>query len=432
VNKIKNIVTAQKTRLLLVNNPITSLFMAAWGQQNQVNTTWRTIGVYCTFDLDISYSEHIESKKIVYQTACCEVLNEIVDEWIVCLPEHYNANRFKFFSPIQTLKERKQTKNELNKLRETFASTKLKLENVQEIWYGSSTFDAHFFYLCPQAIGISFEHGLSDVRNSLLYGKEINYEGRLRRLPPAWIKKLRKVKSIIQKYIYNLFLYFSPSDVNCDLIVSILGDEIRCGNRSNPPVTTINPNLVFTIADSTIKKDPCYQSFTELKGNNAIILLDQIKPWAKGKADHLAFFKSFFQYIGETWEPVFKKNNVDNIIVKSRFFHEEHSAEGFDLFSKLIGNYNFYFLSEFSEKNYTLEYYIPLLQPILILGNLSSGLFYTKKLMPKLMTFTYDTWFIDYCYTHFHQTFPDFKWLGELYYKTHAEAFKEVLPVMEP
>ena len=54
-----------KTRLLLVNNPITSLFMAAWFRQNrfQDDTRWRNVALYDTADYDEAFSEDIEYKK---------------------------------------------------------------------------------------------------------------------------------------------------------------------------------------------------------------------------------------------------------------------------------------------------------------------------------------------------------------------------------
>ena len=91
----------EKIRLLLVNNPITSIFMAAWLRQRgyEKDSDWRNILIYCTADYDETFSENIEDKKEIYEQACRAALKDFVKEWVICMPKRVWSYQFDITKP---------------------------------------------------------------------------------------------------------------------------------------------------------------------------------------------------------------------------------------------------------------------------------------------------------------------------------------------
>ena len=125
---------------------------------------------------------------------------------------------------------------------------------------------------------------------------------------------------------------------NMDMHLSILGDEINSTKPVNTRVKNICTQEVISITKAMMKTDPTYLLNKKLEGNTAIVLLMHLrpKPWGlKERKELLDYFESFENYLCEDMDEIFRKNKIKNIIIKSRFFHEEHSEEGFSRFKKL-------------------------------------------------------------------------------------------------
>ena len=423
----------KKIRILLVNNPLTSLFMAAWFKQScrQNKDEWRTVGVYCSQDFDESYSADIENKKSIYKEACLAPLKVMVDKWVDCMPSRYPPYGISIRKPFKMMNERISRKKELKFIRDTMRKNNISLQHVKEIWYGNSSFNPHFFYLYPTAGGFQFEHGFSEVKNELNYQVQSEIAEEFGHLNGQYFKLLKTTKKWLIRQIYKRCIYFTYEIIQRGVYLSILGDEIRTAKSENFKVNGIETQEVKSIIQSVIKSDPSYTFLKELKGNTALILLMHLrpKPWGKKEVvELLDYFDRFETYLSEDLKETFQKYQIKNIIFKSRFFHEEYSEEGFTRFSKLSKLYNLIFLSSYSETNYPVEFYITVIKPTMLIGLLSSGLFYSKKILPNINTYTYDSWYNNYTLKYLRGVHPELGPLRELFFNNYAKEFRKVLP----
>ena len=280
-------------------------------------------------------------------------------------------------------------------------------------------------------MGFQFEHGFSEVRNELNYQVQSELAEGFVRLNGQHSKLLDKTKKWLIRQIYKRWLYFTHDIIRRGVYSSILGDEIRSAKPKNYKVKTIQTQEVISIIQSVMKSDPSYIFLKELKGNTAVILLMHLrpKPWGREEAiELLDYFDRFESYLYEDMKETFRKYQITNIIFKSRFFHEEYSEEGFTRFSKLSKLYNLIFLSSYSETNYPVEFYIPIIKPTMLIGLLSSGLFYSKKILPTINTYTYDSWYNNYTRKYMQGVHPELGPLRELFFNIYEEAFRKVLP----
>ena len=422
-----------KYRLLLVNNPLTSLFMAAWFRENCQHDKegWRSIAVYCSIDFDDSYSSDIENKKSIYMKACCAPLEAVVDEWVVCMPTRYISFGGSLRKPYEMMKERTRRRNELAFIRDTLSENHISLKDVREIWCGNGSFDPHFFYLCADAAGFQFEHGLSEVRNELSSQARSRHAEGSGHLNGHYFESIKQPRKWLIRRIYKRWLYFTQDIVKRSAYVSLLGDEIKSAKPETSDVMTIQVQEVISTIQSVMKSDPSFSLLTQLEGNTAVIMLMHLrsKPWGKKEADELlGYFDQFESYVCDDLRETFQKYRIQNIVFKSRFFHEEYSEEGFSRFNRLSRMYNLIFLSTHSKANYPVEFYVPILKPTLLIGLLSSGLFNSKKLFPGMNTFTYDAWYNHFTLEHLQGVHPELGPLRELFFNTHGQAFKKVLP----
>jgi hypothetical protein len=413
----------KKVRILVVKNPITALFMAAWFRQNNCEDAvdWRTVPVHTAPAL-LNGIENFKTKKLIYVQSCHDVIRTISDEWLVCRADKYESGFDLSAASLKAVfKERERRQENLARIRKTLTDANIPLNAVKEIWIGNNGYGNNFSFLCPQAKVLQFEHGLSDVRNAIKHQQEPKLRW--------WPYPHRKMRRNISKWLYDRLLIFDLMVGKCDQRVSLLGDEIRLANASCP-VETINSTFVHQIVKSVMKTDPSHYISETAQGSTALILLDNVKPWAKTEADQMSFFDSFEQHIVNQYSDVFLKHGIRNLVFKSRFFHEEFSKEGFSNFSRLKRNYRLLFLTDYSVRNFPVEFYLEILRPTLILGSYSSGLFYSKKLFPAT-TCSYHQWFVNYCMNSYNKTHADFAWLENLFHEQYAVAFNQIHPVLE-
>ena len=326
---------------------------------------------------------------------------------------------------------------ESHHIKATLDSAGIPLNGVKEIWYGNAAIRHHLFDLCPEALGVCFEHGLGEVYQAVMHGKDNNVrrDGHLGHLPIFIKRPLRKAYAFVLENLQKQLIFFSENIVKTDVTVSILGDEIK---KSNPGFSaqTISTSIISDLAHSVIKNDPSYSTLRQLEGNSAVVLLENINWFGKTQADYTAYFDSFEKFLSEECDEMLRDNDIKNIIFKSKFFLEGFTADGFRQFQRLSQKFQLIFLSFYSERNYPIEYYLPIIRPKLILGCYSSGLYYAKKITPSITTFSFDKWYLDYCLNHFQEAsgslyLDSLYWTREFFHETYHDAFKEVLPGLD-
>lgn len=403
-------------RLILVNNETAALFQSAYLTQIQKEDNLKNILLFCPIEYQENYTQNPGPK-----------VRKILSKLDSLFPQKnlkkltYPADKYSFFSfRVQNLfinlTERKRRKKNFGEIKELFKNNSIELKLISEVWYSNAANRGMFFYLLPKAKGICFEHGLSDVRNAILYEPKEKDQSLLRFLKT----KIRlKIETILVYYNTHLFRF--------DQVVSILHDEILATGTKNPLVQKLEVSYVKKTIDSTLPTHTAHE-ISNLPGKSALILFLNIKPWTKDRSDNLKFFHEFELYIMQKWSEEFKANDIKNLIFKSRFFHEEHADEGIKEFSLLRQNFNVIHLTNLSEQNYSSELYLNCLKPKIMMGSYSSGLFYAQKICEDLQTFTFDDWYIEYCLKNFGKTFDDFDWLYDFFAKKHYEAFKLIAP----
>ena len=407
--------------------------MASWFNQTclQDENEWQTVGVFCSQNFIESYSANIKHKKSIYRKACLAPLDGLVVNWVDCMPSKppfYGGSKRK---PYALMKERITRKKELKFIRDTMCKNNISLKHIKEIWYGNGIFNQHFFYLCSGTVGFQFEHGFPEIISELNYQVKGILTEEVKHFDYQYLKLLKQAKKWLVKQIVKRWIYFTPDIIQRNVCLSILTDEIIRAKPENTRVNNIQIQEVISITQSVIKYDPSYPYFKELKGNTAIILLMHLrpKPWGKKEEDELlTYFESFESFLISHMKKTFQKFKIKNLIFKSRFFHEEYSEEGFNRFSKLSKQYNLIFQSSYSETNYPIEFYIPLIKPTLLIGLLSSGLFYSKKILPDITTYTYDSWYNDFTKNHLQGIHPELAPLRELFFNSYGDSFKDILP----
>lgn len=434
----------KKIRIILVNNPTASLFMASWFKQNKYEKDgdWETIAIYSSIDYKDHYSENVEVKKKLREQVNFNVFNGLINKWYVCLPAEYFSYEFDCFRLRDASRERKKRKKDFLKINELFAQARITPAQVKEIWSANTPFAHHFKAICKKAKNIFFEHGLSDVK--YIISKGVDY-----RIPRKDFASYSKNKQTYFEYLYSYIkntlkeihyklndffeekiLLFKKKDLKYDEYVSIFGNEIKTVINKTIFVKTLDPQIVGDVAESIIKLDPCYTKFSFLNENSAVVLLESAKPFVpvSNKMEYLEFFKNFEQYLLKDVLPIFKKHGVKNIFFKSRLFHEENTKEGFEAFDSLNKNFNIFFLSDDSPLNYPVEFYLSALKPLIVIGAYSSGLFYSKKMHELIATYSYDKWFIEYCTKNFNRCFDDYLWLRPWFESQELSAFKLFVP----
>lgn len=418
-----------KTRLILVNNPITSLFMASWLQQNDhQKNDWQNIGIYSDIMQDDSYSLDSASKNIVYERACKKVLNKYISKWIDCRPKNYDEYQFKFRRIKEVLQQRKKRKTELISIRNL--CTKENIFEVNEIWSSNAKYKSHFAFIFPKAKNVLFDHGHTEVKNMVLKGKEHDRVGRLKFLPRKLRTCIRTLFFETYHFIEKQMLFFAKSKTKVDKYISLLAEEI---NSTNPihSAESFNSYQPMLDAGKEIAVEEIDKNDLEKLSNNntAVILLENIKDCSTTQQDTLDYLSAFEKYLMYKCENIFSKYKIDTIIFKPHFFHEEYVKEAYGNSKLLSQKYQVLFLNDHSPTNYKMEYYLPILQPKLLLGSFSTGLLFCKKIYPTVATYTFDLWIINYCIKKFgiidHY---DSTWIRKFYYNEFKNNFTNILP----
>jgi hypothetical protein len=407
--------------------------MAAWFRQlGDAGHDLRNVGVFCLVDHARPQFENFESKKAVWEDMCAAPLRGLFDSWVVCMPQRSEGAGFNVLSRdvLKVRHERRARRAELELIRKQLTSVGVDPAEVAEIWYGNGKFDQHIFHLCPNANGICFEHGLSDVRNAVVHNTNtICSELPIGWCPPVLIRPLRAIRETLNRRA----VFFSRGVLRRDQHVSLLAEEIAA---ANPGVNmgAIEPESILSISREVVESGGAKDRLAKLAHPTALVLVESLCSQA-GKHDTLAFYRDLDRFLLEHCGEALRKAAIKSIVFKTRFFEQTFAPEVLACMCKLGAEYDCSLLSDLSPMNYPAEYYLSLVRPKMVIGSHSSALFYAKKLFPELWTCSYHHWYLDRCRSCFGGRSRIFRWLDyehrwqeSIFHGAHRRCFKGVLP----
>jgi hypothetical protein len=396
----------KKTLLLLINNALTASFMRAWYCQNEdLYSEYNVIGVLNIANvIEWLYLKNRNSERLedvfdekfkLNQQVAKDALGDVVEEWIDCPP-----TRIIPFFPFRmsnlkiNFKERKLRQSDLNYIRTIFSSTDILLKNIDEIWYGNGFFNRHFFFLCPKAIGKTFEHGIHETA-CFTQMNTPEYVGRLSRLPDFIIKSLRTIKRFHYNKIQEFFMYFSYETINERKCISLLAEEIKsCKPSNNKILHLTSQKYIHTL--NQISTIPEIESYKQHGGNNAIILIENLADYPGELGGLQKFYKDFEDFILKKFTEILVRYEIENIFIKAPSYREEYSEICLNSLSQLKKEYNLFNLSQIKTKNFPIEFFLTVLKPKIFIHELSSSSFFVKKLDPSIQIHSYHQWYLDY------------------------------------
>jgi hypothetical protein len=402
----------KKVRVLIINNPLTALFMnLRLREVESPNDGISTLIFYEQRRVPAGYSENslqheYDNKKF------CTCLFE--DKYLIYrLPEIF----YRYLSFIEFLIgcfeiKQEQIDNKYN-LTKFLKANQLDDLNILEIWHGNTIWQKYLSLNHPSSKKIKFDHGLSETLGYFSYGRRalIGY---------LYLKfYLRRVIN----FILGLYFIIPPIDAESDEHFTLNSAHINAAlKRQETKMLVIDSEAIgnLSILKPAKKID---QSAT-----TAIILLDNIKPWAKSVLDHQEYFSNFEAMLTLKVAPKLRSIGVDTLLLKPKHWQEEYAREAIQNFKLLSKSFNLKYFPDYYN-NMPLEYFLMQLQPKVIFGNLSSGLYYAKHFMPEVETYTYDQWFVEYTMMKFGETYPDFQRMRPILFESQLEHFKLLNPI---
>jgi hypothetical protein len=402
----------KKVRILIINNPLTALFMdAQLSEVEKEQNDTSTIIFYEKRQLDLGYcanSEQCEEENRQYSLLLFKHKYPIYNP-----PEIYYRYS-SFANLINDCWEIKQEQID-NKLRMTefLRSIQLLGVNVAEIWHGNTFWQKYLSLDYPSATTVRFDHGLSET---LMY-----FSSNERTLVNYIYSKLNLRK--VLNYIMGLYFITPPVDAVSDIHFTLNSLNINAA-LGYEKTKLLAPERVGNSITFSIKGE------TELSHGStmAVILLDNIKPWAKSPLEHKEYFAAFETMLLTQVASKFKTLGITTLVFKPKHWHEEYAREEINDFSRLSELFELKYFPDYYD-NLPLEYFLRLLNPRVIVGNLSSGLYYAKHLLPLVETYTYDGWFIDYTIIKFGATYPDFHRMRPILFGSQVKYFESLNPV---
>ncbi|MDP1994971.1 MAG: hypothetical protein Q8K40_06965, partial [Ignavibacteria bacterium] len=225
--------------------------------------------------------------------------------------------------------------------------------------------------------------------------------------------------------IQNFLLYFSPETINEKQHVSLLGDEIQSAS-SKWNVKTLDSEITLDTVESSLKSE---NMIYDNKNNLALIMMPDIMILTQDKQQQMDFYKAFEKYLIESCDGLFIKYQIDILIFKAKLYLDNYFEEGFNNFLYLKKKYELKYLPHLSRINLPVELYLPIFKPNLILGAYGSALFYSKKLYPDVVTYSFDKWYNKYCDDHFGTHIKEYDTLINFFHGKYSKEFREILPI---
>ena len=308
--------------------------------------------------------------------------------------------------PLKIKKEQIENQSNINKF---LKLNKINNLLVREIWIGNSFWQKYLIKNYSSSILVKFDHGLTETLMYFIDKK-------------TFFNFFKNRLKMTLNYIFSLFFVVPPIEKEIDIHFTVnakyINSALDCQKVKMLSCNVIK-NFFFRHNNNSIK--------IKNKPHLAIILLDNIKPFAKSKLDHEEYFFNFVTMLINRSVTKLKKLGIKTLIFKSKHWHEEYCKEAIRNFDRLN---NFFELKYFSNyyDNYPLEYFLQTLNPKVIIGNLSSALYFAKHIIPNVKTYTYHDWFIDYTTEKFDSSYPDFKYLNEILFQREVKRFQSINP----
>ncbi|MCX5695178.1 MAG: hypothetical protein NTW18_00730 [Candidatus Omnitrophica bacterium] len=389
-------------RIFIIQTLTSALFMAAYYKQEKMrDEKYRDICV-------IPYSKICNTDNQEFIVACKNITRFISEEIITFAEQdiYYVPMSFKNLGQY-----RQKKKKYLTVIKEMCEKNNIRIGLIKEIYHSNRAFHQYFKYLNPKSKLIGFEHGLSDTRCFLLQDNAINI-----------------IKNIVKCVMGGIFFIFYSYLENDDLNVSLLAPEIRKINKKIN-IKYLYPKQIIEIANKIVYDDLNDTGFFNEHKSIGIIINSDGFSLAQKREDRLKFHRDFAVYILEKIKGLYPE--VKTIIFKTRSFDHILDKDFSDVkedLVKLFNGYKVFFFDEITKTNYPPEFYINIIRPKFIFGDVSSGLFYSKALMPEIATYDYNEYVSNYEFKHFGATLPDYKWLNDIFFKRFRVIFKDILP----
>jgi len=224
------------------------------------------------------------------------------------------------------------------------------------------------------------------------------------------------------------FFVFYPYSQNDDLNVSLFAPEIRKANKKLN-IKYLCPRQVIEIVEKIARDDLIDAALLDEHKSTGIIIVSDGFSLTQKKEERLRFHRDLAGYISEKIERLHPE--VKTIIFKPRVFDHIIDKDFSDVkgdLSRLFKGRKVLFFDDITKTNYPLEVYIGIIRPKFIFGDVSSGLFYSKVLMPEIKTYDYNEYVSDYELKHFGVTMPDYKWFNDAFFRQFRDIFKDILP----
>ncbi|MBI2602112.1 MAG: hypothetical protein HYW48_03565 [Deltaproteobacteria bacterium] len=416
--------------MILADDPLPALFMSSYLLDSCLRKL-KNVTLYVGLDLPFNFSTSCEEKKRLHLEATKSVLAPYSDKWGDCMAPRYFTGDCNYFSLFSILKERKLRGLELIKIRQVLESLKVDPRDVEEIWCRKGSLDGHFFYLCKNATGVSFEHGLPDIKNSLFEGVlRDQTRGRLGRVPKYIRQPVRRLKRFYFKSVDKIFLYFTANfETRFKKSLSLLGQEIKAGNPSNTKIELLSPSLLLDRTEEIGRNNHLFECSIPERSGLILTMFPYPKPWYEfSRNDVLKVFNAFEDYLLSELVPYFQSKGISTLVFKSKLFFDDYSDEGIARLDRLSKLFKIVYLSDLSKHNYPTEFYLPFLRPKILVAAYSTVLFFAKKMYPDIETLTYDQWFISLATRERYLQFREFSWYRKVFNDQFGHCFRDLLP----
>jgi len=391
----------QKIRVFVISNFTPVMFMTAYFQQeNLKNSDFRNICIVLVKDGLTADDPFIDALK--------KIAKLISPEIFIC-PEPKTG--YLRMSLRTIFSDRKRKMDYLATVKNFFSENNLDYFQIKEIYHGPRVFHQYIKYLNPKVNLISFEHGLGDIRCHL-------------EAPLRW----ERMKNLLKVIVGRLFFVFYLYDDNDNLRVSLMASRIRKIHR-RLPIKQLDPAYIKKVTKIIVGEDLNRSFSIEQCGSVAIVLLSPINRLTDKKDDHKKVYRDFFKYILGTFEK--NLSGIDTLIFKAKYF-DFYSSDVKAEAREIIRNYRVVFFDEISKTNYSVEYYLDFIQPKMIIGESSTGLFYAKELMPEVKTYTYHNSMMVYLAKTIGIVNTEFLWIPKIFYEKYRSIFEDILPIEIP
>lgn len=392
-------------RIILINNLTTALFMAAYySQENKRSDNYRDVCLIHWYGIKDNNTDQERITNNLYIEACKQVAQKISTEIIVC-PGRITENVVSSF--ISVYRETPNRLYYLNAVNAIFKQNKINPEMIVEVYHGNGSLHQYIKYLSPKTKLIGFEHGIHEISC---------YLNRL--------DMLFSVKNMIKTILGRMFLIFYPYSENDDLLVSLFASRVKNFNRHIriEEVTTENVNR---IADIIAREDIVDKNLLNNYRNAGIILLADTYDLTDNEKEYFNFSKSFLDFISGRIKK--KMPQISTIIFKPRHY-SKHFNKIKTMCRDYFKGYSVFFFDEISRTHLPFEYYLNIMQPKALFGDMSSGLFYSKILAPAVETHSFYKFVDGYLSGSFMSQRRVFKLISDTFYFRHRKIFNDILP----